>query len=77
MALMRRKVIVEPEPSGAGFLIMFDDGTIIWRKTAERVVAEVQKRDREMVRRTRGLDVCVTTIEWRNMPEGFVAPAGK
>lgn len=72
--IVRKTVIVEPEPSGAGWLILFPNGNVFWRKTAERVVDEVRKRDRETVRRVRGVDGCITTIEWRNVPEGFQPP---
>lgn len=72
--IVKQTVIVEPEPSGAGWLILLPSGQVIWRRTAERVVDEIRKRDRETVRRVRGVDGCITSIEWRNVPEGFKPP---
>ena len=70
--LMRRTVIVEP--ADGGWLVMDERGNVVWRRSTNAVLAEVKKQDRQRTRQTPGLDGCITRIEWRNVPNGFVQP---
>lgn len=62
------KVIVEFHDGEC--LAMWPDGQV-YALTPEEIVVRVQRRDRV---RAEKLGFSVTTIEWRNVPAGFVPP---
>ena len=66
-----QKVVIEWS-DGNGWSVMFDDGAVRFFATPEDALRKVQ---RAAARGNKG--ITVTTIEWRNTPEGFVPPKGQ
>ena len=62
-----QKVIVEYHDGG--YLTLFDDGDIQMFGTPAQALKAIKKA----AHRTND-SVTVTTIEWRNTPEGFIQP---
>lgn len=68
----RSRVIVEF--NSGDWLVLFEDGTIRAFETPAAVLAAVQALDKRRVNARGSSGVSITTIEWRNMPDGFVPP---
>lgn len=67
---MSNKVIVEF--SGSDWMVLFPSGEIEVADQASDILVAVRRRDLRLAKKT-GKNI-VTTIEWRNVPKGFVPP---
>jgi hypothetical protein len=66
----RQKVVVEYDDAhGPEWHVMLADGTIEFFDTASAAMKAI-RRDGKRGNET----VTITTIEWRNVPEGFMPP---
>lgn len=68
------KAVIEWD--GLGWLICHTNGDVESARTAAQALRRVERRAKRVVEVTRTADVLVTTVEWRNAPEGFVPPEG-
>lgn len=65
----KQRVTIE-YTDGDGYMVLFANGDVSTFGTPELAIKAIQKR---AGRGNKG--VTMTTIEWRNTPEGFVPPA--
>lgn len=66
----KQKVVIDQLYPGEWW--MFDNGSVAVYGSPDAAFKDVQKQS------ARGnKEVTVTTIEWRNVPDGFVPPKGK
>lgn len=63
------KTLVWPDPDG--FLLMHEDGQLDKQRSAAAVIEAIKQRDAIAAKAGRST---IRIVEWRDMPEGFVAP---
>jgi hypothetical protein len=69
--MLYRKAIVEQAEDGLGLLVMDGEGNVRAFQTPKQVLVWIRRIDGAAARLGHNT---TTTIEWRNMPEGFELP---
>jgi hypothetical protein len=68
---VRERLIIEYDEGDDVWLTLWPDGTITADKSPARAIARIRATARKT---SRSHDIVLSTIEWRNVPDGFVPP---